>query len=188
MQPPPWPSSKIIYHSSKKIYPIPIEQFLSYSLSTWHIPICFLSLWIYLFCIFHMNGIIQYVALYLASVIYIKHSLVCTYHVLFNHSSVDGHVGYFYVLGYCDTYCCEWVVTCGIWVPIFSDSLWYFVKYVTVSLHLDNFEFLSLYFSVMREFKMWTQTYFQCGLIEIIKAWSLIFTLYISLLSPQLPK
>lgn len=99
----------------------------------------------------------------------------CAYHVFFNRSSIDGHVGCFYVLGYCDTYCREWVVTYGIWVPIFSDSLWYFVKYVTVSLHLDNFEFLSLYFSVMREFQTWTQTYFQCGLIEIIKAWSLIF-------------
>lgn len=122
-----------------------------------------------------MNGIIQYVALYLASFIYIKHSLVCAYHVLFNRSSIDGHVGCFYLLGCCDQHCCEWAVMCGIHVPIFSDWFLCFVKYVTVSLHLDNFEFLSLYLSVMREFQTWTQTYFQCALIEITKAWSLIF-------------
>ena len=63
VQPSPLSSSKA-FSSPPKRNPIAIKKLLHIAPSSWQLPICFLFLWIYLFWIFQINGIIYYVIFY----------------------------------------------------------------------------------------------------------------------------
>lgn len=71
--------------------------------SSWQPLIYFLSLWIWLFQTFHINGIIQcvyvvHVSVFHSLLLLNKYCIVWIYHILFTHSSVGAHLCYFYFL------------------------------------------------------------------------------------------
>lgn len=88
--------------------------------SPWQPLILSLSLWIYIFQTFHTNGITQYVTFCVCflslsmicsrlihtvaytSTVFVSmaeyYSIVCIYHILFSHFSIDGHLNCFHFI------------------------------------------------------------------------------------------
>ena len=128
MQPPPLTLfQRICIIPEGKLYPLSSYFPFLPTPSTSQQPVCFLSLWIYPFWVFCINGITQYIIFYVwllslgimfsrflhivacistsfLSVaewyycMYILLYFVCICHNLSIHSSVDGYLGYFYLL------------------------------------------------------------------------------------------
>ena len=61
MQSPPHLAPNIFITPKETLYSLSCYSTLFPSPSSWHLPVCFLSLWICLFWIIHINGIMQYV-------------------------------------------------------------------------------------------------------------------------------
>lgn len=117
--------------------------------SPWQ-PLIFLSLWIRLLCKFHINGILRcaascvffsFLSLTLSrfirvgwsvlsvlrvlrpvAVLYgrIKYAMVRICHILFVHSSEDGHVSCSYLSAYWDWCHCKYPCASFVWTPVFN--------------------------------------------------------------------
>jgi hypothetical protein len=129
--------------SPRKDNPMPVRPPLCFTPLPHSIPwqplLCFLPPWVYIFWIFHINGIIPHVTFcewffhlaYFSGSSMLQHVLIfhsylfhCMYILYFTFSSIDGHLDSFYLLIMVDNAAINICIQVFTWILAFTSLLY----------------------------------------------------------------